>query len=148
MILSSFVGSILEAFTTPQIRGRIIVMWLSYSRQRFVMAFPSQKQEAFFSGHVRAFEHFGGVPWRISYDNLSTAVRLMAEGKVRREQRQFVAFRSYYLFESHFCQPEAGWEKGGVEAAVLCRHCCNSLYFTLLLPVHQGTHVNQLKAAQ
>src|SRR5205085_2489988 len=82
------------------------------------MAFPSQKQESFFYGHVCAFEHFGGVPWRISYDNLSTAVRLMMEGKVRREQRQFVAFRSYYLFESHFCQPAAGWEKGGVEASV------------------------------
>jgi len=97
---------------------QVFVMWLSYSRRRFVMAFPSQKQEAFFYGHVCAFEHFGGVPARISYDNLSTAVRLMAEGKVRREQRQFIAFRSYYLFESHFCQPEAGWEKGGVEASV------------------------------
>jgi hypothetical protein len=29
-----------------------------------------------------------------------------------------VVFRSYYLFESHFCQPAAGWEKGGVEASV------------------------------
>jgi transposase len=97
---------------------QVFVIWLSYSRRRFVMAFPSQKQEAFFYGHVCAFEHFGGVPWRISYDNLSTAVRLMGEGRVRREQRQFVAFRSYYLFESHFCQPAAGWEKGGVEASV------------------------------
>ena len=97
---------------------QVFVMWLSYSRRRFVMAFPSQKQEAFFYGHVCAFEHFGGVPTRISYDNLSTAVRWMAEGHVRREQRQFIAFRSYYLFESHFCQPEAGWEKGGVEASV------------------------------
>ncbi len=97
---------------------QVFVMWLSYSRRRFVMAFPSQKQESFFFGHVCAFEHFGGVPWRISYDNLSTAVRLMAEGKVRREHRQFIAFRSYYLFESHFCQPAAGWEKGGVEASV------------------------------
>src|SRR5205085_6655483 len=76
------------------------------------------KQEAFFYGHVCAFEHFGGVPARISYDNLSTAVRLMVEGQVRREQRSFVSFRSYYLFESHFCQPGAGWEKGGVEASV------------------------------
>ncbi len=97
---------------------QVFVIWLSYSRRRFVMAFPSQKQEAFFYGHVCAFDHFGGVPARISYDNLSTAVRLMVEGQVRREQRQFVAFRSYYLFESHFCQPAAGWEKGGVEASV------------------------------
>src|SRR5260370_33305629 len=54
----------------------------------------------------------------MSYDNLSYAVRLMAEGNVRREHRQFIAFRSYYLFESHYCQPAAGWEKGGVEASV------------------------------
>ncbi|HZR41090.1 MAG TPA: IS21 family transposase, partial [Ktedonobacteraceae bacterium] len=61
-----------------------------------------------------------GVPWRISYDNLSTAVRLMVEGRVRREQRSFVSFRSYYLFESHFCTPgqEGAHEKGGVEASV------------------------------
>ncbi|GAC1664302.1 MAG: IS21 family transposase [Ktedonobacteraceae bacterium] len=96
----------------------LFVMYLSHSRRRYVMAFPSQKQESFFYGHVCAFNHFGGVPWRISYDNLATAVRLGVEGKGRREQRTFVTFRSYYLFESHFCQPAAGWEKGGVEASV------------------------------
>ena len=31
---------------------QVFVMWLSYSRRRFVMAFPSQKQESFFYGHV------------------------------------------------------------------------------------------------
>jgi len=66
------------------------------------MAFPSQKQEAFFFGHVCAFEHFAGVPWRISYDNLPTAVQILAQGKGRRENPTFVSFRSYYLFESHF----------------------------------------------
>jgi transposase len=40
------------------------VMRLNYSRRSFVMTFPAQKQEAFFEGHVRAFEHFGGVPHR------------------------------------------------------------------------------------
>jgi transposase len=99
---------------------QVFVMWLSHSRKRFVMAFPSTKQESFLYGHVCAFDHFGGVPWRISYDNLSTAVHLLIEGKVRRENRAFVSFRSYYLFESHFCQPgEPGaHEKGGVEASV------------------------------
>src|SRR5260370_24092522 len=42
----------------------------------------------------------------------------MAQGKGRRENQTFVTFRSYYLFESHFCQRAAGWEKGGVEASV------------------------------
>ena len=82
------------------------------------MAFPASKQEAFFYGHVRAFEHFGGVPHRLSYDNLSSAVKPLIEGRVREEQRAFVAFRSHYLFASHFCTPAQGHEKGGVEGSV------------------------------
>jgi len=85
----------------------VFVMHLSYSRRTFVMAFPASKQEAFFYGHVRAFEHFGGVPHRVSYDNLSSAVKPLIEGRVREEQRAFVAFRSHYLFASHFCTPAA-----------------------------------------
>src|SRR5690554_5991454 len=49
---------------------QLFLMKLSYSRRSFLMAFPSQKQEAFFMGHVRAFHFFEGVPHRISYDNL------------------------------------------------------------------------------
>lgn len=118
---------------------QVFVMWLSYSRRRVVMAFPSQKQESFFSGHVRAFESFGGVPWRIRSDNLSPAVRLMAEGKVRREHRPFIAFRSDSLFESHFCQPAAGWEKGGVEASVgFSRR-------NFLVPIPEGSSFEELQ---
>lgn len=97
---------------------QIFVMRLNFSRRSFVMAFPSQKQEAFFEGHVRAFQHFGGVPRRLSYDNLATAVKILVEGRIREEQRAFVAFRSYYLFDSHFCTPGQGHEKGGVEHSV------------------------------
>src|SRR6266699_635947 len=97
---------------------QVFVMRLNYSRRSFVMAFPSQKQEAFFEGHVRAFEHFGGVPHRLSYDNLTTAVKPLVEGRNREEQRAFIAFRSYYLFSSHFCTPGQGHEKGGVEHSV------------------------------
>lgn len=97
---------------------QVFVMHLSYSRRTFVMTFPAQKQEAFLLGHVRAFEFFGGVPHRLSYDNLSAAVKPLIEGRIREEQRAFVAFRSYYLFESHYCTPAQGHEKGGVEGSV------------------------------
>jgi len=93
-------------------------MRLNYSRRSFVMTFPAQKQEAFFEGHVRAFEHFGGVPHRLSYDNLTRAIKPLVEGRSREEQRAFIAFRSYYLFSSHFCTPGQGHEKGGVEHSV------------------------------
>ncbi len=98
---------------------QFFVMRLCYSRRLFVMAFPSQKQESFFYGHVLAFAHFGGVPTRISYDNLATAVKLAFDhGRTRHENRTFVSFRSHYLFDSHFCTPGEGHEKGGVESAV------------------------------
>lgn len=101
-----------------QEKVQVFVMHLSYSRRTFVMTFPAQKQEAFFYGHVRAFEFFGGVPHRLSYDNLTAAVKPLMLGRVREEQRAFIAFRSHYLFDSHFCTPAQGHEKGGVEGSV------------------------------
>ncbi len=88
---------------------------LNYSKARFVMAFPFQKQEAFFEAHIQAFHFFGGVPRRITYDNLKTAVYKILEGKKRQEQQAFKEFRSYYLFESNYCTPAQAHEKGGVE---------------------------------
>src|SRR5437763_3141038 len=101
-----------------QQKVQVFVMHLSYSRRTFVMTFPAQKQEAFFYGHVQAFEFFGGVPYRLSYDNLAAALKPLVHGRVREEQRAFIAFRADYLFESHFCAPRQGHEKGGVEGSV------------------------------
>lgn len=97
---------------------QLFLMKLSYSRRTFMMAFPGQKQEAFFAGHVAAFNFFGGVPHRLSYDNLKTAVKEILQGRHRVEQEAFFHFRGYYLFESHFCTPGAGNEKGQVEHSV------------------------------
>lgn len=97
---------------------QVFVMRLNYSRRVFVRAFPAQKQEAFFEGHVLAFHHFRGVPHRVAYDNLKAAVQRVLEGHTRQEQQQFIVFRSHYLFESHFCTPGQGHEKGGVEHGV------------------------------
>jgi transposase len=97
---------------------QLFMMRLNYSRRLFVMAFPTQKLEAFLEGHVHAFTYFEGVPHRLSYDNLKTAVKTILKGHHREEQQGFVAFRSEYLFESHFCTPGQGHEKGGVEHGV------------------------------
>lgn len=102
---------------------QLFIMRLCFSRRTFAMVFPTQRQESFFYGHVKAFEHFGGVPHRISYDNLGTAVKIVFEhsgkaGRPRKEVRAFVSFRSHYLFESHFCTPGQGHEKGQVEHGV------------------------------
>ena len=93
-------------------------MRLCYSRRTFVMAFPSQRQEAFFEGHVQAFAHVQGVPRRITYDNLKAAVQRILTGHTRQAQQACIVFRSHNLFESHFCTPGEGHEKGSVEHRV------------------------------
>jgi transposase len=101
-----------------RIKVDVFSIRLCYSRRLFVMAYPHQKTEAFLEAQVRAFRFFEGVPRRISYDNLKTAVKAILTGHEREEQVNFRAFRSHYLFESHFCNPGQGHEKGGVEHAV------------------------------
>ena len=69
---------------------------LNYSKARFVMAFPFQKQEAFFEGHNKAFRIFGGHPRRQTDDNLKTAVYKVMAGRNRPEQERLTNFRSHY----------------------------------------------------
>ena len=133
-------GEAVVVMNDEQVKVQLFVMRLSYSRRTFMMAFPTQKQESFFEGHVEAFKHFGGVPHRISYDNLKTAVQEVLRGKKRKEQRQFIVFRSHYLYESHFCTPGAGNEKGGVEHGV---GYVRRNYMTPLLKVSSYQELNE-----
>jgi transposase len=111
-------GEAVVIIAGERVTVQMFFMRLCYSRKLFVRAFPTQKQEAFFEGHVMAFHHFGGIPRRISYDNLKAAVQRILEGRTRQEQQKFIVFRSHYLFESHFCTPGQGHEKGRVEGGV------------------------------
>ena len=100
------------------VTANIFCMKLCYSTKPFVMAFPTQRQEAFFEGHRQAFEWFAGVPARIGYDNLKTAVLKVLRGRNRIEQAAFTAFRSHYLFDSHFAMPATPREQGKAESLV------------------------------
>lgn len=98
----------------------MFAMRLSASARAFHTSFATQAQEAFFQGHVEAFEHFGGSPERIRYDNLRAAVSRVLLGRTRVENEGFIALRSHYGFDSFFCQPglKGAHEKGGVEGEI------------------------------
>jgi transposase len=98
--------------------AQLFCLRLGYSKQPFVTGLPTQAQEAFFEGHVRAFTFLGGVPRQLVYDNPKVAVKHILEGRNREEQAAFIAFRSHYLFESRFCTPGQAHEKGLVEGLV------------------------------
>ncbi len=103
------------------IAGVTMKLWLfslrlSASGRACHRAFPTQAQEAFFAGHVHAFERLGGVPGRIRYDNLKPAVARVLLGRDRIESERFILLRSHYGFDSFYCHPgiEGAHEKGGV----------------------------------
>src|SRR5215218_7848316 len=98
----------------------MFVMRLSHSGRAFHVAFATQAQEAFLEGHVLALTHFGAVPARIRYDNLTPAVVRVLRGRDRTESERFIALRSHYGFESFFCRPgkDGAHEKGGVEGEI------------------------------
>ena len=100
------------------INAQVLCMKLSCSGRPFVMAFPTQRQEVFFEGQRRSFEWYEGVPARVSYDNLTTAVRKVLRGRNRQEQNAFIAFRSHYVFDSHFAMVATPREQGRVESLV------------------------------
>jgi transposase len=97
---------------------QLACMRLDYSSKFFVCAFPTERREALFESHLRGFSYLGGIPFRVRYDNLTTAVYKILTGRNRQEQSVWIAFRSHFLFEAHYCNPGKGQEKGGVENLV------------------------------
>lgn len=98
----------------------LFVMRLSASGKAFHVAFGNECGESFYEGHNLAFDHFGGVPATIRYDNLKAAVTKVLLGRQRWENPKFVGLRSHYGFDSFFCLPgvDGAHEKGGVEGEI------------------------------
>ena len=91
---------------------------LCHSRQFLVIAYRRETQEMVFDAHWQAFQHFGGVPRRGIYDNMSTAVDKVLKGKEREYNRRFEQMAAHYLFEPQACNVASGWENGQVERQV------------------------------
>jgi len=94
------------------------VMSMVHSDAMFVMAFPRECTEAFLEAHVRAFDFFGCVPNRISYDNTRVAITKILTSHKRKHTAEFKRLISHYLFEPHFCNIRRPNEKGIVEGSV------------------------------
>jgi transposase len=88
---------------------------LMYSGRDFMWLYDRCDQLSFLDGHVRAFEHLGGIPRRLAYDNLTAAVKHRVGMKHELTER-FRALSSHYLFEPCFARVREGHDKGGVEA--------------------------------
>ena len=94
------------------------VMVLPFSDAFYVQVFERECAEVYWEAHRRAFEYFGGVPTRITYDNTSILVSVIKRQHERRLTDAFLKLKSHYLFDHHFCNVRRGNEKGVVEGVV------------------------------
>ena len=119
---------------------RIYLFMMRLSGAPFIMAFLHERMECFLEGHVRAFAFFGGVPRRMIYDNLASAVKRVLMGHRRELTASFQAMRAHYLFAATFANPASGWEKGLVENLVGYGRR------TFLVPVPEVANLEELNA--
>jgi transposase len=114
------------------------VMVLPYSDAFFVMAFERECTETYWEGHARAFEFFGGVPNRISYDNSKVLVSQVLGSCERKFTDGFLKLQSHFLFREHFCRVRRANEKGVVEGVVKYAR------LNFLVPVPQASDLEEL----
>jgi hypothetical protein len=111
-------GEARAVYRGREIKVMFCVMSLPYSDAFLCQAFPRECTETFQEGHVRAFEFFGGVPSRISYDNSKIAVAKIVGRRGEKPTHEFLRLQSHYLYAHHFCLVRRPNEKGHTEGLV------------------------------
>ena len=96
-------------------KGYALTVSFPQSNKGYTQFFSSQNQERLLTGLQRIFEHIGGVPSRLKFDNLSTAVAQVLEGPKQVLTDGFRRFMLHYRFQADFCNPASGNENGNVE---------------------------------
>ena len=83
-------GEVTVVLNGAKTKVAFFVITLPYSDAIFCQVFPKECTETFQEGHRRAFEFFGGVPHRISYDNSKIAVLKIVGGRGREATREHI----------------------------------------------------------
>ncbi|MGH9603799.1 MAG: IS21 family transposase, partial [Terriglobales bacterium] len=96
----------------------IFAMRSMASGDAFHRAYSNATQQALLEAHELAFSYFGGVFGTLRYDNMALLVKKILRGRQREETDRIIAFRSHWGFQSQYCNPASGHEKGGVEGEV------------------------------
>lgn len=95
--------------------GYHLALTLPHSDAKYVQLFKGQNFECLAHGLIDIFHHIGGVPSVIRFDNMSTAVKAIKAHGEREVTDNFRRLQCHFGFESNFCNPNSGNEKGSVE---------------------------------
>jgi transposase len=99
-------------------KWHILVVSFPWSNAGFAQVCRFETKECLCDALQRIFEYIGGVPLRILFDNMSSAVvHIESEGK-RTLTEMFMRFTMHHRFKAEFCNPDSPQEKGNVENKV------------------------------
>lgn len=106
-----------------QINGRMVkryafIMKLGYSRRSYIEFTTSMEQGVLFSCMIHAFEHFGGIPAEVLFDNMKTAFIYNAGNCCWEVNVKMAAFAAHYGFTPRRCRVYRPKTKGKVEREV------------------------------
>ena len=92
----------------------MFAMILGYSRKVYAELIPRCDLPTFLDCHMRAFEHFGGVPAEILYDRMKNVYIGKLAGK-HKFNDSLVGFALHYGFKPKVAPAYAAWVKGKIE---------------------------------
>lgn len=98
--------------------GSYLVVTFPSSNAGFMQIFKGENMECLFEGLKNIFNHIGGVPTKLWFDNMSTVVVTIKKDGERDVTDGFYRFKQHYGFGATFCNPNSGNEKGSVENKV------------------------------
>jgi transposase len=99
-------------------KGHELVLAFPTSNASYTQLLPAQNQECLFHGLNQIFRKLNGVPRRMVFDNMSTAVAHVGNGKDRTLTDEFIRFKIHYGFDAVFCNKASGNEKPHAEINV------------------------------
>ena len=95
-----------------------LIVSFPFSNAGFAQVCKDETKESLCEALQQMFEFIGGVPLRILFDNMSSAVVHIEENGKRQLTEMFMRFAMHHRFKAEFCNPDSGHEKGNVENKV------------------------------
>jgi transposase len=101
-----------------KVKRYAFIMKLGYCRRSYIEFTTSMEQGVLFSCMIHAFEHFGGIPAEILFDNMKTAFIYNISNGCWEVNVKMAAFAAHYGFTPRRCRAYRPKTKGKVEREV------------------------------
>ncbi len=95
-----------------------LIVSFPWSNAGFAQVCRNETKECLCEGLARIFRYIGGIPKRILFDNMSSAVVHVEKEGERTLTEMFIRFVMHHRFKAEFCNPDSPHEKGNVENKV------------------------------